>query len=143
MLNVCSLSSKLDLPDLIELIESQTINCFVETKMNEIYVDNISIPAGYKGKFKCRKYCSKVKAGGIGITYKGIVEDFITELKTDSVLCHGTESTKSITGLTKYLLLGVVYIPPKGSKYTNVDASEECESELLELLYSNDAFVCI
>ena len=56
MLNVCSLPSKLDLPDFIEFIESHTINCFVETKINEIYVDNISIPVGYKGKFKCRKY---------------------------------------------------------------------------------------
>ena len=62
MLNVCSLPSKLDLPDFylpdfIECIESHTINCFVETKINEIYVDNLSIPASYKGKFKCRKYC--------------------------------------------------------------------------------------
>ena len=67
MLNVCSLPSKLDLPDFIEFIESHTINSFVETKMNEIDVDKLSIPAGYKGKFKCRKYCSKVKSGGIGI----------------------------------------------------------------------------
>ena len=52
MLNVCSLSSKLDLPDFIEFIESHTINRFLETKMNEIDVDNLSIPAGYKGKFK-------------------------------------------------------------------------------------------
>ena len=50
MLNVCSLPSKLDLPDFIEFIESHTINCFVETKINEIYVDNISIPVGYKGE---------------------------------------------------------------------------------------------
>ena len=71
MLNVCSLPSKLDLPGFIEFIESHTINCFVETKINEIDVDNLSIPAGYKGKFKCRKYCSKVKSGGIGIIYKG------------------------------------------------------------------------
>ena len=46
MLNVCSLPSKLDLPDFIEFIESHTINCFVETKINEIDVDNISIPVG-------------------------------------------------------------------------------------------------
>ena len=84
MLNVCSLPSKLDLPDFIEFIESHTINCFVETKINEIYVDNLSIPAGYKEKFKCRKYCSKVKSGGIGIIYKGQLEEFITEIKTDS-----------------------------------------------------------
>ena len=49
---------------------------------------------------------------------------------------------KTITGLTKDLLLGVVYIPPEGSKYTNVSAFEECELELLELLSCNDALVC-
>ena len=48
---------------------------------------------------------------------------------------------KTITGLTKNLLLGVVYIPPEGFKYTNVCAFEECESELLELLSCNDALV--
>ena len=52
MLNVCSLPSKLDLPDFIEFIESHTINCFVETKINEIDVDNLSIPAGYKAVFE-------------------------------------------------------------------------------------------
>ena len=30
MQNVCSLPSKLDIPDFIEFIESHTINCFVE-----------------------------------------------------------------------------------------------------------------
>ena len=111
MLNVCSLPSKLDLPDFIDFIESHTINCFVETKINEIDVDNISIPVGYKGKFKCRKYCSKVKSGGMGIIYKGELEEFITEIKTDSDFVSWYRIDKTITGLSKDLLLGVVYIP--------------------------------
>ena len=56
MLNVCSLPSKLDIPDFIELIQSHAIACFVETKSNDIDVDNLSIPMGYKGKFKSRRY---------------------------------------------------------------------------------------
>ena len=44
----------------------------------------------------------------------------------------------AILGLTKDLLLGVVYIPPEGSKYTKVEAFEECELELLEHLLCND-----
>ena len=48
MLNVCSLPSKLDIPD---FIESHTINYFVGTKMNYIDIDNITIPEVYKGKF--------------------------------------------------------------------------------------------
>ena len=34
MLIVCSISSKLDIPDFTEFIESHIINCFVETKIN-------------------------------------------------------------------------------------------------------------
>ena len=89
-----------------------------------------------------RKYCSKVKSGGMGIIYKGQLEEFITEIKTDSDFVSWYRIDKTITGLTKDLLLGVVYIPPEGSKYTNVSAFEECE--LLELLSCNDAlFVCV
>ena len=119
------------MPDFTEFIEPHTINWFVETKINEIDVDNLCIPAGLNGKFKCRKYCSKVKSGGIGIIYKGHLEVFITELKTDSDF------------VSWYRFLGVVYIPPEGSKYTNVCAFEECESEVLELPSCNDAFVCM
>ena len=56
MLNICSLPSKLDIPYFIELIQSHAINCFVETKITDIDVDNLSIPVGYKGKFKSRRY---------------------------------------------------------------------------------------
>ena len=40
MLNVCGLPSKLDIPDFIEFIESHTINCFVEIKINDIDINN-------------------------------------------------------------------------------------------------------
>ena len=33
-----------------------------------------------------------------------------------------------------------MYIPPEGSKYTKIEAFEECELELLELLSCNDSF---
>ena len=64
-------------------------------------------------------------------------------LKTDNDFVSWYRIYKTITVLTKYLLLGVVYIPPEGSKYKNVYALEECESELLEVLSCNDAFVCM
>ena len=36
-----------------------------------------------------------------------------------------------------------MYIPPEGSKYTKIEAFEECELELLELLSCNDSCVCL
>ena len=44
MLNVCGLSSKLDIPDFTEFIESHIINCFVETKINYLDIDNLNLP---------------------------------------------------------------------------------------------------
>ena len=143
MLNVCGISSKLDIPDFTEFIESHTINCFVETKINYLDIDNLNLPQGYNGKFKCRKYCSKVKSGGIGIIYKDSLETFITEITTDSEFVGWYRISKDILEILKDLLLGVVYIPPEGSKYTKIEAFEECELELLELLSCNDSFVCL
>ena len=143
MLNVCGISSKLDIPDFTEFIESHTINCFVETKINYLDIDNLNLPQGYNGKFKCRNYCSKVKSGGIGIIYKDSLETFITEITTDSEFVGWYRISKDILEIPKDLLLGVVYIPPEGSKYTKIEAFEECELELLELLSCNDSLVCL
>ncbi len=34
-------------------------------------------------------------------------------------------------------------LPPEGSKYNKIEAFEECEIELLEILSCNDSFVCL
>ena len=127
MLNVCGISSKLDIPDFTEFIESHTINCFVETKINYLDIDNLKLPQGYNGKFKCRYYCSNIKSGRIGIIYKDSLETFITEITTDSEFVGWYRISKDILEIPKYVLLGVVYIPPEGSKCTKIEAFEECE----------------
>ena len=142
ILHVCSLPSKLDIADFIELIQSHAINCFVETKINDIDGDILIIPVGYKGTFKSRRYVSKVKFGGIGIIYKEELDTFITEIKTESDFVASYKIDQTSIGLGKDLLLGVIYIPPEGSKYTKVEAFEECEIELLELLCCS-AFICM
>ena len=105
MLNVCGLSSKLDIPDFTEFIESHIINCFVETKINYLDIDNLNLPQGYNGKFKCRNYCSKIKSGGIGIIYKDNLETFITEITTDSEFVGWYRISKDILKIPKDLLL--------------------------------------
>ena len=102
MLNVCILSPKLDVPD---FIESHTINYYVETKIDYVGINNINIPEGNKGKFTCKKYCSKVKSGGIGIINKDVLEDSITEIRTNSDFVAGYKVSKAILGLPKDLLL--------------------------------------
>ena len=88
MLNVCGISSKVDIPDFTEFIESHIINCFVETNINYLDIDNLNLPQGYNGKSKCINYCSKLKSGGIGIIYKDSLDTFITAITTD-IECVG------------------------------------------------------
>ena len=92
---------------------------------------------GYKGTFKCRRYVSKVKSGGIGIIYKEELDNFITEIKTESDFVAWYKIDRNSTGLAKDLLLGVIYIPPEGSKYTKAEAFEECELEFIDKLYND------
>ena len=113
MLNVCSLPSKLDLPNFIQFIESHTGNCFVETKINEIYVDNLSIPAGYKVQFKCRTYCSKVKSGGIRIIYKGQLEEFITEIKNWQWFCVMVQNWQNHNWINQRFIVGSCLYPTR------------------------------
>ena len=40
-LNVCGILPKLQVPDFTDFIKSNSINCVVETKLNEIDVDNL------------------------------------------------------------------------------------------------------
>ena len=61
MLNVCGISSKLDIHDFTEFIESHTINCFVETNINYLDIDNLNLPQGYNGKFNRQKLLLEVK----------------------------------------------------------------------------------
>ena len=142
-LNVCGIFPKLQVPDFTDFIKSNSINCVVETKLNEIDVDNLVLPSGYKGKFKCRNYCSLSKSGGIGIIYRDCLNNLIQEIKTVCNFVAWFKIDKVAFGLRKHLILGVVYIPPVGSKYTNVDAFEQCQLDLVELLAHNYAFVCI
>ena len=143
LLNVCGLLSKQDVPDFIQFIQSNSINCVVETKLNEIDVANLILPVGYQAIFKCRHFCSLSKSGGIGIIYKECLNGFIQEVKTNSSFVSWFIINKVALGLRKDLILGVVYIPPVGSKYTSVDAFEECQLELVDLLSKNDALVCM
>ena len=68
----------MDIRDCIELIQSHAINCFVETKINDIDIGNLIILVRYKAKYKSRTYVSKLKYGGRGVIYKEELDKFIT-----------------------------------------------------------------
>ena len=82
------------------------------------------MPVGYKGKFKSRRYVSKVKSD---IIYKEELYTFITETETESDFVAWYKIDETSIGLAKYLLLGVIYIPLEGFKYTKAETFEQCE----------------
>ena len=59
------------------------------------------------------------------LIYNECLNGFIQEVKTNSTLVTWFINNKVALGLRKDLILGVVYIPPVGSKYTSVDAFEK------------------
>ena len=63
LLNVCGLLIKLDVPEFNDFNKSNSISCVVETKIIYIDVDNLNMPNGYKGIFKCRQYFQKQDLG--------------------------------------------------------------------------------
>ena len=84
----------------------------VETKLNEIDVDNLVLPSSYKGKLKCMNYCSLSKSGEIGIIYRDCSNNLIQDIKTECNFVAWFKIDKVAFGLRKHLILGVVYMHP-------------------------------
>ena len=82
---------------------------------------------------KCKR-----KSGGISIVYRKTLEKLLKFHKTP---CEYVQWIQFKDTLLKYdILLGCVYIPPEGSKYSSVDAFTEIENEYLQL--SNPNIMC-
>ncbi|CAG2186250.1 unnamed protein product [Mytilus edulis] len=131
-LNICGLKSKSLAPEFSELVINNDISIFVETKTDKL--DIISLPNGYSCFSKHRSKFKR-KSGGIVIIYKSELEKFLTFLKTNSEFVQWIQFSKDL--LNDNVLMGCVYIPPEGSKYSSVDAFTEIENEFLHLSEPN------
>ncbi|CAG2212887.1 unnamed protein product [Mytilus edulis] len=131
-LNICGLKSKSLASEFSDLVINNDISIFVETKTDKL--DIISLPNGYSCFSKHRSKFKR-KSGGIVIIYKSELEKFLTFPKTKSEFLQWIQFSKDL--LNDNVLMGCVYIPPEGSKYSSVDAFTEIENEFLHLSEPN------
>jgi hypothetical protein len=101
-------------PYVIELINKYEILCFVETKTDD--ADEINLPAFdviMKNTFKI----NRTKSGGIVLTFKKHLGDFIHPLESDSKYVLWFKADKQLFHMRKDVIFGIVYIPPEHLLY--------------------------
>jgi hypothetical protein len=77
---------------------------------------------------KNRKKMSK-KSGGIVIIYKNKLENCLSFIQSESQFVQWVK----ISNVAFDIILGCVYVPPEGSKYSNSESFDEIEKELIPL----------
>ena len=128
-LNVCGLRKRTHYPEFIDLLEQYDIIALQETKTD--CFDDIKI-YGFKVFLKHRKKCLR-KSGGIGIAFKENYEKYITILDDDnsSNYIMWIKLSKELFTVDQDMYMGIVYLPPEGSKYVNDEAFIELEHSIL------------
>lgn len=129
-MNVCGLRSRLIVPEFQDLICKYDLIFLTETKAGE--GDIFDLPYGYKIKMKNRSKCLS-KSGGIAVIYKKQLEQYLKFFKSDSEYVMWMLLSKQLMGGDKDLLVGCVYIPPYGTKYSSADSFSEIQDELVQL----------
>ncbi|CAG2201848.1 unnamed protein product [Mytilus edulis] len=116
------------------------ISIFVESKLDNL--DVLDVPKGYTYVTKNRKKMCK-KSGGIAVIFKKSLETSLTFLSSESQFVQWMKVTKSIFGLQNDVIVGCIYIPPEGSKYSNLEAFDEIENELMSLKKVKDVHTAL
>ena len=118
-LNVCSLVSKSNYPEFLDLIGNYGIIGIQESKTDAC--DSINIP-GYNIYFNNRENLSRRKSGGIVLLVKKELQKFVkVESMHNSNLVLWCTISRDLMQTDKDVYCGIVYIPPIGSRYANED----------------------
>lgn len=141
-LNVCGLKSKLLCPEFCNLIKTNDILIFVETKTDSYDDIEGNLPNGYLCFSKYRSKFVK-KSGGIVIVYREGLKDFLKFHITNCDFVQWVEIQSEILSTDKNLLLGGIYIPPENTKYASNEAFTDIENEMLVLNSKTDCNVCL
>ena len=139
--NVGGLELKLAIPEFHSFIQNYDIVGLVETKLNKTIIktndrneDTTSIP-GYTIFHKFRKARSSWNSGGIALAIKNSLKEIFdvkivnTDLSSDNVLW--CEFRNFFNCSNKPLIIGVAYISPQGSPYSNHHSFTDIESDYL------------
>jgi hypothetical protein len=113
--------SKLKDPDIL----NYDILFFQETKTDNL--DHFSLPDGFTYVAKHRKKCLR-KSGGTVTIFNKSLANLLEFPDTSSEYVQWVKIDSSIFGTDTNVLLGNIYIPPKNTKYSCLDALNEIES---------------
>lgn len=110
-------------PDFVSFINSYDIIHLSETKLDsldDVNVDGYSFIGKYRFVFKNR-------SGGVGILIKNSLFDKIEvlDISCENCLWYRFKDTSYI--------FAVVYIPPEGSKYGNLDIFDKLENDIIDI----------
>lgn len=130
-LNVCGLKSKLKFQEFNDIVQKYDVCFLVESKLDDL--DIIEVPNGYTYVTKNRKKMAK-KSGGIVIIYKKNIEKNLSIIESNSQFVQWLKISKHGGNIQENILIGCVYVPPEGSKYSNIEAFDEIENEMVNLL---------
>jgi exonuclease III len=127
-LNVCGLKSKLRGVELESLINRYDIIMLSETKLTDSNPCKFEIP-GYKLIPKNRQK-AKAASGGVAFIVR---EELLKEFEIIYGNCEFVLWMKSTCILEKDLLIGVVYIPPNNTAYSDIKMFDDLESDIISL----------
>jgi hypothetical protein len=91
---------------------------------------------------KNRSNVGKRNSGGIALCYKEELSDFIQTVDSESNYVFWCKIDKAIIRKKQDMLLGIIYIPPEGSKFCKDDPYSEVEQEFLKFDNHNH-YTCI
>ena len=145
-LNVCGLRSKLKYDVLADKLCQNDIFLLCETKTDDVDIDFIQryfLERDFTVTLFNRSKLSNRRSGGlcVGISNKLKENVHLLELNSNNSKYIKWLTVKS--GLDKDILIGVVYIPPRGSLYTTITSFEEIQQELLDVNIDNKYYVCL
>ena len=143
-LNICGLKSKLIIPEFRSNLSKYSIICLSESKLDDIdndFVSNELNKLGFSVYFKNRQSVSNYRSGGLCVIIKNDILPFVSILETGSKLVQWFKIDKSLTGYGKNVIVGNIYIPPRGTRFESDAPFTEIEDEMVN--FSDDSNLII
>ena len=145
-LNVCGLRSKLKQTEFLEFISMYDIIVLTETKTDELDLDLLNetfTSLGYLSHFQSRKSNTNQKSGGIALIFKETLSQYITVIDNRCECVLWFKIDKHLFSTEQDILAGAVYIPPEGTKYSNVTIFDDIDSCLIDLCNDDNSILLL
>ena len=135
-LNMCGILTKVKYPDFTEMINDFHFLCVTETKVDKH--DIITVPNyTFLSKPRSQKYLRK--SGGIGVFVKQTIINNVDILDSQCEYVMWVKLKKSLFNIDHDLIIGIMYIPPEQSTFSNDNEMQHFNNEIINMCseYSN------